>query len=199
MLTPDDGRADGRFVSYLNKAKQWRAYDPRLFDSIADSILQGRRVGHVEERAMLPGAEFFSGIIPDDRHSRSSVIASGFDFLRDSELIFFDPDNGIEIKSLKKGHQGSCKYLYWDEIVESFRSGKSVLIYQHFPREERNAFVARIFNDMRERTACKSALCFRTANVAFFLLSQDRHADRMSIASKAISDAWVRQIIPIAG
>lgn len=194
MLTPDDGRVDGKFVTYLNSAKRWRGYDAQLFDSIADTLPRGRHVDHVRERGMLPGATFFNEIIPDDRNHRSDLMASGFHFLRESELVFFDPDNGIEIKSLKRGHLGSSKYLFWDEITESFGSGKSVLIYQHFPRKERNSFVARMFDDFQQRTACTSAFCFRTSNVAFFLLSQDSHTEKFSTASKTIGETWGDQI-----
>jgi hypothetical protein len=197
MLTPDDGRVDGKFVSYLNRAKQWRAYDPPLFDTIADALPRGRHVGHVYEQELLPGATFFDEIIPDDRSRRSSIMASGFHLLRESELMFFDPDNGIEIKSIKRGRSGSSKYLFWDEIAESFGSGKSLLVYQHFPREERNVFVARLFADLQQRTGCTSAFCFRTSTVAFFLLSQGSHAEKFSIANKQVGAKWAGQITPI--
>src|SRR5687768_3003787 len=32
MLTPDDGRSDGRKISYLSNPDRWRNYDPVLFD-----------------------------------------------------------------------------------------------------------------------------------------------------------------------
>ena len=34
MLTPDDGRQDGRSRSYLKEARSWRRYDPELYERL---------------------------------------------------------------------------------------------------------------------------------------------------------------------
>jgi hypothetical protein len=49
------------------------------------------------------------------------------------DLVFFDPDNGIEVLSKPCGGRDSSKYVYWDELQETYRSGQSVLVYQIFP------------------------------------------------------------------
>ena len=36
MLTPDDGRPDGRFIEYLNKPEKYRDFDPLLFDGLKE-------------------------------------------------------------------------------------------------------------------------------------------------------------------
>jgi len=36
--------------------------------------------------------------------------------LENCDLIFFDPDNGLEVKSRQLGSKGSNKYLYLNEV-----------------------------------------------------------------------------------
>jgi hypothetical protein len=45
-------------------------------------------------------------------------------------LIFFNPENGLEVLSCRKGKKDSSKYVYWDEVSKSYGSGHSVLIHQ---------------------------------------------------------------------
>jgi hypothetical protein len=51
---------------------------------------------------------------------------------KDCDLIFFDPDNGLEVKSKPKDRKNSCKYS--DELARAYANNKSVLVYQHFRR-----------------------------------------------------------------
>ena len=49
MLTPDDGRNDGRFTEYLQQPERWRAYDPALFDTLREMVAR-REVARQEEQ-----------------------------------------------------------------------------------------------------------------------------------------------------
>lgn len=40
--------------------------------------------------------------------------------LKTSELLFFDPDNGIEVMSNPKGCKNSSKYIYWDDLQSAW-------------------------------------------------------------------------------
>src|SRR5438552_3458945 len=74
------------------------------------------------------------------------------DFLSGVDLIFFDPDNGIEIKSKPRGRKSSSKFLYWDEIAQAHRPGRSVLIYQHYVRQKREEFTDRLGRELKDIT-----------------------------------------------
>ena len=41
--------------------------------------------------------------------------------LYDVDLVFFDPDNGLET-TLPKGRKNSSKYLYLDEVAAFYRA-----------------------------------------------------------------------------
>jgi hypothetical protein len=55
--------------------------------------------------------------------------------------VFFDPDNGLETNSLKKGRKNSSKFAFLDELADYFRRHQSVLVYQHYPHVDRVEFV----------------------------------------------------------
>jgi hypothetical protein len=87
--------------------------------------------------------------------------------------MFFDPDNGIEVPSVAKGRKKSSKYVYWDEIATAFGSNRSLLIYQHFTREKRQAFVARLAHCLRAKTGAREIWAIYSPHAVFLLSSSD--------------------------
>jgi len=123
MLTIDDGRTDRKFTSYLDQPQRWRQYDPALFDSLRNSIVSGRNrnVALAKSLNLLAGAKFYDSFITDSRDNRATYFSEMRVTLLECELIFFDPDNGIEISSIAKGRRNSSKYIYWDEIIDAYK------------------------------------------------------------------------------
>jgi len=85
--------------------------------------------------------------------------------------------------------------LYWDEVCETFVAGSSVLIYQHFIRENRERFTNRIVNELRERTGTEAVFSFRTPHVLFVLASRERHAIVFRKRLASIRSTWVAKQI----
>jgi hypothetical protein len=194
MLTPDDGRTDGKFISYLSEPKRWRSYDPALFDFLATAVPNGRNVNNLRGKDLMPDALFFEEIIPDNRHDRALAMSVSREMLRVCDLVFFDPDNGMEVVSCQAGQKHSSKYLLWSEVVDQYNAGSSVLVYQHFRREERRTFIVATAAKFQNRTGCVSVICFRTSHVAFFLLAQARHLDALLRSAAQVSQEWKGQI-----
>ena len=42
MLTPNDGRSDGRFTDYLDQPSHWKHYDEELYDALHDWVKVSR-------------------------------------------------------------------------------------------------------------------------------------------------------------
>lgn len=105
------------------------------------------------------------------------------------ELVFFDPDNGLET-SLCKGRKNSSKYLYLDEVDAFYASGKSVLIYQHFPRVERRAFLASCIERLRSVASDALVWSFTTAHVVFFLVVHPESPPRLAVAATEACGRW---------
>jgi hypothetical protein len=196
MLTGSDERTDGSRVAYLESPEQWRRYDPSLFDMLRE-LLHHRRIRDVRfvgERNFIPGATYFPKTISDDDGQRSNYFAGFFGTITGSDLIFFDPDNGIEVRSTKRGRKGSSKYIYWDEIIKTYRAGYSVLIYQHFPRVVREAFINARREEFCKRLGNVRLIFFVTSGVLFILAGQRRHRAVLKRQAKLVAERWEGQI-----
>ena len=109
-------------------------------------------------------------------------------------FIFFDPDNGLGIGSRPRGRRNSCKHIYWDEVQNAFQSGASLLIYQHFIREARLDYTARLARELRSRTGAPAVVSFSTPHVLFLLASQSRHLRAFQERLATIESVWEDQI-----
>jgi hypothetical protein len=196
MLTPPDGRADGSHVAYLNEPERFRACDPPLFDALRNSLQRRcvRCVSEVRRARLLPGAIFDDTIVPDAASAREALFKRLLRRFRAADLIFFDPDNGLEVKSRSWGRPGSAKYLFWREAEAAFGQGHSLLIYQHFPRVERAGYSARLAAELRARTGAARIFRFHTSGVLFLLASQPRHADLLERGAARMKSVWCGQV-----
>ena len=197
MLTPDDGSADGKFTAYLEKPDAWRAHDPELFDGMRALMKSEapRSVSLIEHTGLLPGAAYHSTVVPESAPDRDRWFQQVRAEMAGSNLVFFDPDNGIEIKSLPYGRRKSSKFVYWREIEEVWNAGSSMLIYQHFIREKRERFVGRMLAALRERAAGSFVEAFSTAHVVFLLALQPRHQHYHEPIVSTVRDRWGDQIV----
>lgn len=197
MLTPDDERTDGRKITYLTHADKWRSHDPALFDLLAITIkTKARDIRHTKR--VLDGAVFFNEIVPDDASAREKWLTRAFRKLTTVDLLFFDPDNGIEIRSRPKGSRDSNKYLFWDEIEAAWSNQQSLLIFQHFPRANHEQFASRLSAECRERLRTSAVVPLMTSNVLFLLVSQSVHQSRIDSALRAIAATWADRINPFS-
>lgn len=196
MLTPDDGRTDGRLIKYLEQPEKWRHLDPRLFDHLTELVLdQSRRdVRGIETPAILPACRFAPGLLADDAEARAKYFETFMDIAKDCDLVFFDPDNGIEVRSKPYGRKDSSKYVYWPELIASFSAGHSLLIYQHFPRIKRERFIETKARELARKTEAREVYSFRTPNVLFVLAPQERHRESFRKRSRKVARVWASQI-----
>ncbi len=192
MLTPDDGRTDGRFTRYLDEEQRWRAYDPRLFDMLRRSLRSRglRDVRLIERSRLLPGARFHRTIVPDDGAGRGAYFRAFLSRARGAQLVFYDPDNGLEVRSKPYGRPGSAKYLYWSEILSTYTAGHAVLVYQHFPRRERGSFIADLARETLARTSAPLIQVWWTRRVAYLLLPQPAQRRFFETQGRALLQAW---------
>jgi hypothetical protein len=191
MLTEADNRTDGKLLGYLSKPKDFRHCDPELFDWLRQvvTIEQDRRTARIEGAELLGAAVFHSKILSDRRSARSEYFSDCSDRLACCDLVFFDPDMGLEVAK-PRGRKLSCQYLYWDEVQATFDTGSSVMIYQHFPRQVREEYIPGIAQQLKERTGAPAVFSFHTPHVLFVLASQERHLDSFRLRKPVIEAAW---------
>jgi hypothetical protein len=176
MLTAPDNRRDGRHLAYLDNPGTYRLFDHELFDWLQQTIHEypDRRTARIEATSLLAGAVYFAELLEDDPSRRKAWFASCLRQLEGCDVVFFDPDNGLE-RTIPFGRRQSHKFLCWEEVRETFSTGASVLVYQHFPREDRVAYTERLAGRLRAETGASAIFSFRTPHVLFLLAARERH------------------------
>jgi hypothetical protein len=196
MLTDNDTRTDGNFIGYLDHSEKWRQYDPALFDTLAACMSNpaNRSVQWAEANNLIPSAVYFPELLRDDPEERRRYFAKFQTIAADCDLVFFDPDNGLQVKSVSYGRRNSNKYLFWPELIKTFASGKSILLYQHFIRVKRELFIQRLVDRLSERLPMMEVYALTTANVIFLLIPQPDHQSFLAEKCAEISRDWCPQI-----
>ncbi|MFT4161770.1 hypothetical protein [Shinella sp.] len=197
MLTPSDGRSDGNKLAYLQQPERHRRVDPELFDILAHAAAEPnrRRLATIEDSGAVPGAVYHNELLPNELVGRHAFMGHCAYEFRDVDLIFFDPDNGLEVSSLPKGRKNSSKYLYLEEVAAFYASGKSLLIYQHFPRVKRAVFLARCAERLRTVAPGAALWAFTTAHVVFLLLLHPAGPAQLHSAADAACTRWTPEFI----
>lgn len=155
----------------------------------------GQPVAGEDTRApLLPGASFYPEVVPDGAISRAVWCQRMLGHLRDADLIFFDPDNGLEVPSKPWGRNESSKYLFWREVEAAWSRSHSLLIYQHFPRVDRGRYTARLVREVSRRLRPAQVFAFRTSSVLFLLAAQARHVCPLHQRAAILRKRWQNQI-----
>lgn len=141
-LYPDEAHnADGKHISYLAKPELWRSRDPGLFDALKVIVEENRRnVAALEAAKLFPQAKFFNETIPtlgskDERSAaRSAWFARALKAISDCNLVFLDPDNGLETKNFHPGAAKAGKSVALAELGALQRPGRTIVVYHHQTR-----------------------------------------------------------------
>ncbi len=194
MMTPNDARTDGRKIEYLADSARWRGYDPKLFDSLAEAVKRQRGVHQIQNFQMLPNCSFCTDVVPDSQPLRNRWLIRALRKLSGVDLLFFDPDNGIEVRSTPIGNRGSSKFLYWHEIEKAWAQECALLIFQHFPRQNRAEYVSRLVSELSKHVLGGHVVPLITSNVVYLLAYPQRHKTKARSAVDTIFKTWMGQI-----
>jgi hypothetical protein len=145
-LFPDETHNnDGRHISYLGKP-EFEALDDVLLRALQEIVASGRRsISAVSSSGVFSDGTVFcdaATVAPHPlRLSQSSRMQYRTEWLdrcfratEKCDLVFFDPDNGVEVASVPKHHSNAGKYIYWDELVPFWDRGQALLVYHHLNR-----------------------------------------------------------------
>lgn len=148
-LVPDEGHNnDGRHISYLQKS-EFRSCDPGLFDGLKRLLDDGKRsVSKLQNETLLPAnTEFFDEFLSYDGvetivskykearlSKRQAWLLNAVGSIQRQDVVFLDPDNGFEVKSVKKHADKGVKYVFWDEARKFSDENRTLVIYHHLNR-----------------------------------------------------------------
>ena len=136
MLTPDDNTREGNKVNF-KKAKA--GYNNlKLVNFLYNALKTKRKVELIKDYYDSLRLKF--ELINDFllQKQRSYYFEEVLKKLEPSSLIFFDPDNGLEVKNSNE------KHLMFDElrmIYDKMDESSILMIYQHFPRVKRLEYI----------------------------------------------------------
>ncbi|MEF2549416.1 hypothetical protein VQ045_19940 [Aurantimonas sp. E1-2-R+4] len=192
MLTPSDTSSDGGKLAYLSQPDRYRRHDPELFDILAHAAAKSdrRRLQTIEASGAIPGARYFNAPLGDDAQERRAFMTACADVCAEVDLVFFDPDNGLEVPSVEFGRKGSSKYLYLSEMRSFYEAGRSVLVYQHFPRKQRDVFIASCVENLRIVAPDAAIGIYQTSHVVFLLLIHPNSYGPLGNAARQAISQW---------
>ena len=197
-LVPDESHnADGKFTRYLEPSPkndcQFRRCDPELYNALADIIRKkDRNVSSIRKCSILPlGTVFyeepltFDGTPANSPGARRKRIAyrnvwvqDALSATQDCDVIFVDPDNGLEAGTKRHLKLGP-KYLFFDELEPYCKRGQSLVIYHHTSRrgtaeEQVRERLAQI-EERLNNSSTFALLYHRGSSRAFFVVPSEKH------------------------
>lgn len=187
MLTPPDGK-DGNRRNYA----KYQHCDPELFDVLVPTLDDPslRRVSYIEESGIIPGTTFHADPLPPGAAERAAYMTECRVRFADTDLVFFDPDNGIASPATKPG-QTSTLHVSLDEAVAFYGEGKSVLLYQHRPKLQTwEDLIASKTGQLRTVFPDTATWVFWKADVALFLLVHPESPARLAVAAMEACGRW---------
>ena len=203
-----DPANDGKHVSYLlpRREPSFRPCDPPLYDGLREIVnRRDRRAQAVAQSGLLgPDTQFHDDYVPGPaagtfREARAIPRRRWADdalrAMQGCDLVFLDPDNGLEAPSVPITTAKAPKYAYLDEIGGLFRRGQSVVIYHHLGRHGSHAEQVARWREQLERRLEPTdifALRYRrgTARAFFVLAAANRAPVLRERATALLGSAW---------
>ena len=182
--SPESRReAVSQTLDRLGNALSQVAGVPALFDCLRGAVWDRgkRKVSIIERSGLLPNTRFHRARLTDSTAEREKYFRGFLKRAKGRELAFFDPDKGLEVKSVKYGWKDSSQYVYLHEVSESFQAGHSLLIFQHRQRNKPEEFSEHLAGCLLEAAiGARQAYVFRTAFAAFALVPHPSHSKRFA-------------------
>ncbi|NYZ11603.1 hypothetical protein HL658_03505 [Azospirillum sp. RWY-5-1] len=216
-LTPDEQHnADGKHLSYLLVEKpEYSLCDPGLYYEMRRLLIsedggpvpERRRVATVEQSSILPSGTAFYGeplsfsnnTTPAFRlAARNAWVQRALSATAGYEVVFLDPDNGVECSSARRTNNNGTKYTFWDEVKAFSSRGQSVVVYHHLNRTAAvKVQVATLATEFRRRmpgSTDVSALVFRRGTCrAYFIVAVPDHHERIrNRVRQMLTGPWSR-------
>jgi hypothetical protein len=197
-LVPDESHnGDGRHVSYLRKI-EWRHLDPQVFDGLARIVANGERsVTALERFGLLRRCQFVSDLLPlpkayaERAIARAEWLDSAVGKIRDCNLVFLDPDNGLQPERFRPASAKAIKSASFADLSCFRWPGRTLVVYHHHTRRKGGHAAETRYNADRLRAHGFDRVDALRANRysprAFFILNA---TDEIRKRAAAFARAW---------
>ena len=196
-LTPDEPThsktvTDGKYTDYLKN--DCDTPDKELFQHLKSIVKsKNRAVKYLEHNKLWVNTLFFDNIL--ESKNRGVWHNQALKKLYGKTIIFCDPDNGLEVKSTKPTSKNGNKYITYQEAVDYYKHGSSVIIYNHRDRKPETDYIKRFlkFRDIKE-TANAKMLYLRAARFSvrdyFFIVHKRHFPDLENAIDNFLATEW---------
>lgn len=160
-------------------------------------LSNNRSVTRLENAKLFENALFWNKIL--EAKNRDEWHLKALKKLGNQDVIFLDPDNGLEVKSTKPYSKNGNKYTTYKEAADYYSQGSTVIIYNHRDRKSESEYVKRFyrFKDIEET---KNAKIFylrasRYSGRDYLFLVQERHFSDLEMAINSfLATEWCRYL-----
>jgi hypothetical protein len=203
-LVPDENHTnDGRHIDYLNKP-EFGAPDPPLFAALKEIVNSGRRhTRAVEQSGIFPSnTVYYSQPLSFD--GRTGRLRQREDWFRGAmqaaagcDLVFCDPDNGLQTPSIDRQNPKAAKYIFYDEVKQFLSVTDTLVIYHHLGRRDTHSDqILRRTADLQElagpgRRVLTLRFCAYSPRAYFILTGQQAMIERIKTFAQS---AWKQHV-----
>jgi hypothetical protein len=80
--------------------------------------------------------------------------------------------------------------LYWNELIETYNLGHSVIVFQYFPRMNHRRLINMLANQIHDRVVVSDIVSLATSRVVYFLLLQPKDSQLPTRCCEKASRVW---------
>lgn len=192
MLTDDEPKGSGQRRQYLAQPEKWQVFDPELFQALRDMTARATEEGLTlfEHSGLLGKTRFFSLPVPVDVGARKVWFQRLQAAAHGSDMVFLDPDNGLEIPSVPWGRRGFERYLFWHEVEALWSQGLSLVVFQYLPRKPRISYLQSRLSALGEHTPGSQVAAVFGSFVSFLFAWQPPHAQKWPQVAEELRKRW---------
>ena len=200
LFKEESKAADGKHIGYLDPClcgpsprnrELFRECDPPLYDALRKIVVDQRRcVAAVQQGGVLPAGTVFHdtplGFEDLPRlgphywrmRERRWWVDEMLELTEGCDVVFVDPDNGLEVDSRAPTSRFGPKHVYYEDLERLAGRDQSLVVYHHAGRsgtvEEQVGRRLKEIHDVLGRKA--EALVYRRGTVRiFFVIAAERH------------------------
>lgn len=159
---------DGKHIRYLKKETgEFRDCDPELYFTLrnilikkdGEVITENRKIAVIENSGLLGCRTLFHGerLVYGEAESSAQRLSlrkawheRALEATAEAQLVFMDPDNGIERKSVGRTRKKGPKYVFWEELEIFAARQQSLVVYHHFHH---------LYSSLKQVTELNRAFC----------------------------------------
>ena len=184
---------DGETRHHASSSKSYRAIDQTLWEQLENfQHSDDRSISTFESSKVLPlRTKYFSEPLSfaglqsksEKLQARSDWVQRGLRKLKNTDLVFIDPDTGMEIPSKERHEKKGPKYAFYDELVPLIKRNQTLVLIQFVDRSGTEIQAQKVTKNIRTHTGFAGKLDIVRAKagraILFFILHSKKNSDRI--------------------